>query len=43
MAFCARELLLIVSVALLAEGVDIHYHCLASGSAVRNSRNLPMI
>lgn len=30
-------------VALLAEGVDIHCHCLDPRSAVRNSRSLPMI
>lgn len=31
------------SVALLAEGVDIHCHSLDPRSAVRNSRSLPMI
>lgn len=31
------------AVALLAEGVDIHCHCLDPRSAVRNSRSLPMI
>lgn len=32
-----------MKVALLAEGVDIHCHCLDPRSAVRNSRSLPMI
>lgn len=33
----------LLCVALLAEGVDIHCHCLDPRSAVRNSRSLPMI
>lgn len=37
------QLPLTSQVALLAEGVDIHCHCLDPRSAVRNSRSLPMI